>query len=157
MARRRPPWIGLSWVAPWTLSFNVVFPTPPRYAVLAALAAVSSVPAMVSLSLSVFPQSAAPQDGPTIFFAFGFPYILVVIMAYLNARVVYSLGTEVSRARELGSYRLVDRLGEGGMGEVWKARHRLLARPAAIKLVRSHPQSADRLTTRGDGLSGRRK
>jgi eukaryotic-like serine/threonine-protein kinase len=49
---------------------------------------------------------------------------------------VYALGTEVSRARELGSYRLEERLGQGGMGEVWRARHRLLARPAAIKLIR---------------------
>jgi serine/threonine-protein kinase len=50
--------------------------------------------------------------------------------------VVYHLGTEVKRARELGSYRLEEKLGEGGMGEVWRARHRLLARPAAIKLIR---------------------
>jgi serine/threonine protein kinase len=42
-----------------------------------------------------------------------------------------------ARARELGSYRLVARLGVGGMGEVWKAEHRLLAREAAIKLVRA--------------------
>jgi serine/threonine protein kinase len=49
---------------------------------------------------------------------------------------VYTLGSEVSRARELGSYRLVERLGQGGMGEVWRANHRLLARPAAIKLIR---------------------
>jgi serine/threonine protein kinase len=41
-----------------------------------------------------------------------------------------------ARARELGSYRLVERLGAGGMGEVWRAEHRLLARQAAIKLVR---------------------
>jgi len=40
------------------------------------------------------------------------------------------------RATELGSYRLVGRLGIGGMGEVWRAEHRLLAREAAIKLVR---------------------
>jgi serine/threonine-protein kinase len=40
------------------------------------------------------------------------------------------------RARELGSYRLTERLGAGGMGEVWRAEHRLLARQAAIKLIR---------------------
>jgi serine/threonine protein kinase len=42
--------------------------------------------------------------------------------------------TSVKRA--LGTINYVDRLGEGGMGEVWLARHRLLARSAAIKLIR---------------------
>ena len=37
----------------------------------------------------------------------------------------------------LGHYRLLEKLGEGGMGEVWRARHQLLARPCAIKLIRS--------------------
>ncbi len=41
-----------------------------------------------------------------------------------------------ARAKQLGSYRLVERLGAGGMGEVWRAEHQLLARKAAIKLVR---------------------
>jgi serine/threonine-protein kinase len=58
-------------------------------------------------------------------------------MAYVGARVVYGLGKEVTRARELGGYRLIERLGGGGMGEVWRAEHHLLARPAAIKLVLS--------------------
>jgi serine/threonine protein kinase len=42
-----------------------------------------------------------------------------------------------ARASDLGSYRLVEKLGAGGMGEVWRAEHRLLARQAAVKLVRS--------------------
>jgi serine/threonine-protein kinase len=31
----------------------------------------------------------------------------------------------------------MEKLGEGGMGEVWRARHQLLARPCAIKLIKS--------------------
>jgi eukaryotic-like serine/threonine-protein kinase len=130
------PWVGLSWVAVFVLLFNVVAPAVPRYAVIAALTSVTSVPAMVTASISLFPPPT-PPGGLEIFFRFGFPYLLVVIMAYVGARVVYNLGTEVTRARELGSYRLEHQLGEGGMGEVWKASHRLLARPAAIKLIRS--------------------
>jgi len=37
---------------------------------------------------------------------------------------------------ELGSYALLEKLGVGGMGEVWRAEHKLLKRPAAVKLVR---------------------
>jgi DNA-binding NtrC family response regulator len=36
----------------------------------------------------------------------------------------------------VGSYSLIERLGSGGMGDVWLARHQLLARPAAVKIVR---------------------
>lgn len=46
------------------------------------------------------------------------------------------------RARELGSYRLVERIAHGGMGEVWRAEHRLLARPAAVKLIRTDTTAA---------------
>ena len=57
-------------------------------------------------------------------------------LAIIASQVVFRLGRDVSRARQMGSYELVERLGTGGMGEVWVARHRMLARPAAIKLVR---------------------
>jgi serine/threonine protein kinase len=41
-----------------------------------------------------------------------------------------------ARAKELGSYRLLERLAQGAMGEVWRAEHRLLVRQAAVKLIR---------------------
>ncbi|HEY6878702.1 MAG TPA: protein kinase, partial [Polyangiales bacterium] len=49
-----------------------------------------------------------------------------------------------AEARELGSYRLVANLGHGGMGEVWRAQHRLLAREAAVKLIK--PDDASEIT-----------
>jgi serine/threonine-protein kinase len=72
-------------------------------------------------------------------------------LAVLSSRVLYGLTERISRAREVGSYRLQKRLGIGGMGEVWMAKHQMLARPAAIKLIRpailaSHgPEEAKRL------------
>jgi plasmid stabilization system protein ParE len=127
--------LGLSWVAVWVVLFTVVVPTSPRRAVLAALASVSSVPVLIGLMIASGTTSL--KIDPALFFiGLVFPYLLVVAMAYVGARVVYHLGTEVRRARELGSYRLEEKLGEGGMGEVWRARHRMLARPAAIKLIR---------------------
>jgi eukaryotic-like serine/threonine-protein kinase len=49
---------------------------------------------------------------------------------------VTGLGQQVAKAREMGSYRLGELLGRGGMGEVYRATHRMLARPASIKLIR---------------------
>jgi hypothetical protein len=58
------PWVGLSWVAVFMLMFNVVMPAAPRHAVSAALASVTSVPAMVMLSISfVFARIAAGRFG----------------------------------------------------------------------------------------------
>jgi len=61
-----------------------------------------------------------------------------------QARAERRVETLLERARQLGSYQLEERIGRGGMGEVWRARHRLLARPAAIKLIRGEVLGDDR-------------
>ena len=128
--------LGLSWVAVWVMLFTIVVPTSPRRALVGALVSVSGVAVVIGAVLASGATSVRLHPA-LFFFGLVFPYLLVVGMAYVGARVVYHLGTEVRRARELGSYRLETKLGEGGMGEVWRARHRMLARPAAIKLIRA--------------------
>jgi serine/threonine-protein kinase len=61
----------------------------------------------------------------------------VIFASYIAARIIYGLGRDILRAQELGSYNLRELIGRGGMGEVWRASHNMLARPAAIKLIRS--------------------
>ncbi len=66
-----------------------------------------------------------------------------------RAAVAAAVTAAVAAARGLGAYRLVERIGSGGMGEVWTAQHQLLVRPAAIKLIRpevlrrSSPEALD--------------
>jgi serine/threonine-protein kinase len=129
-------WMGLSWVAVWTPLFTVVIPTRPAKALMATIASVSAVP--IVIGWMILSGRTSFQMAPLeFFFRVVFPYILITALAYAGQRVVYALGKEATRAQELGSYRLIERLGKGGMGEVWKASHRLLARPAAIKLLQS--------------------
>jgi eukaryotic-like serine/threonine-protein kinase len=62
--------------------------------------------------------------------------VLGTTLATITSRATYGLRRQVAEANELGQYILEEKIGGGGMGEVWRARHRLLIRPAAIKLIR---------------------
>ena len=83
-----------------------------------------------------------------------YPDYLLLGVAVVISHVVTGLGQQVAKAREMGSYQLGELLGRGGMGEVYHATHRMLARPAAIKLIRpeviggSDPAAAQLAVTR---------
>jgi len=60
-----------------------------------------------------------------------------VLFSVWGAHIIHTLRHSAAKEKELGRYQLEEKIGAGGMGEVWKAKHTLLARPAAIKMIRA--------------------
>ena len=68
--------------------------------------------------------------------------LLVVAISAKVSFVIHGLEESVEVARSLGQYVLVDRIGSGGMGSVWTARHAMLKRTTAVKLMHTDRTSA---------------
>ena len=122
----------LSWITIVILVFAMVTPASPRKVLIASMIAASLDP----LGVWVAYVNGVPVPSVWQTFTFFLPNYSCAVVATLACRMTERLRTQLNRAREMGSYRLVRPLGHGGMGEVWEARHHLLARRAAIKLIR---------------------
>jgi eukaryotic-like serine/threonine-protein kinase len=123
----------LTWSGPIILITAGIVPVRPWKMLVAGLIAAS----MDTIGM-VIAGAAGDYDYGPLYNAvlMHYPNFLMLGAAVTISHVVTRLGQQVTREREMGSYRLGELLGRGGMGEVYLATHRMLARPAAIKLIR---------------------
>ena len=119
----------------WLVAYPLLVPNTPRKILVTSLLAASMGPAALFISAAANGAPVGrPLDAVVYFLTSNY---LCAILAYVIARIVHRVNVQLKNAREIGSYQVIEQIGAGGMGEVWRAQHRLLARPAAVKLIRS--------------------
>jgi serine/threonine-protein kinase len=138
-----PVWFGfiLAYAVclPWVfliVAYGILIPNTWRRCA-AVVGVLALTPLAISKATGLAAQATAGHSEVNFFL------VLVICMAAAAAIAVYGshrievLRRAVVAARRLGPYQLGRRLGAGGMGEVYLARHVLLRRPCAVKLIRS--------------------
>jgi serine/threonine-protein kinase len=122
----------LSWNTIVILITAMIVPASPRKMLAASLVAASMDP--LGVWVAHLRGVAVPSAVATL--VLFMPNYVCAVVAILPSHVMVRIGRRLNEAQAMGSYHLVELLGRGGMGEVWRAEHQLLARSAAIKLIR---------------------
>ena len=102
-----------------------------------------SFPIVMGLAATVSPAARAEWMNADALIVFASHYVFVVSTSILGLILSHLVWNAQQQARKIGTYQLEEQLGRGGMGEVWRARHYLLARHAAIKLIRPETLGGD--------------
>jgi len=121
-----------SWTALLIVIYAMIAPSTPRRMLAASLVAAALDP----VAYGIMALAGAPAPSTVQLLVMTWPSVACAFIAVVPAKIIQRLGRRLREAQDLGSYRLVERLGQGGMGEVWRAEHSLLARHAAVKIVR---------------------
>jgi eukaryotic-like serine/threonine-protein kinase len=123
----------VSWSAVVIVLFPFLTPARPRLVFAASVLAAAMTPLAMAL---VFGLTGRAWPALGVVASYVLPPFLCAVLAWAPTSVLSQMSAAIKHARRLGSYELTERLGAGGMGEVWLATHRLLARPAAVKLIK---------------------
>ena len=126
------PALGISAVGPWILIVGSLVPRRPHRALMAALAAATSWP----LAYAINGARGMAIDQSDVWLLWPLLNYAMAGIAYFSSPAIEGVGVPAEGSDDLGGYHLESRIGEGGMGEVWKASHKLLARTAAVKIIR---------------------
>lgn len=134
-AHRDPdaPILGNSGVAVWMMLCGRLMPMAPVKSAITGILCAASWPFAYWLNLQLLGFEAMPVRRLLVRVL---PLLIVAVWVFVLNRRILKLYAIQHRAEEVGSYVLTCPLGSGGMGEVWRARHRTLARDAAVKLIR---------------------
>ncbi len=60
--------------------------------------------------------------------------------------IIQRLRKRIAQVKKLGQYTLEEKIGEGGMGKVYKASHAILKRPTAVKFLKPEAVNPDTIT-----------
>lgn len=125
--------IGHSGIAVWMLLCGLLMPQAPLRAAMSAILCVLMWPLAYWVDLQLFGYPRMPLNR---LLAWEVPLVVVGVWMYILNYRVLRFHCSQQRIEDIGSYVLDSQLGYGGMGEVWKAKHKMLARDAAVKLIR---------------------
>jgi serine/threonine-protein kinase len=116
------------------------------------LGAMGLMPAVILAYLYWFVPEFSQLAATVAYSGFISGQVLIIAIAVMVGVVgVHTIGTlrrEAFAARQLGQYRLKQRLGSGGMGEVYLAEHQMMKRPCAVKLIRPEKAGDPRMLAR---------
>jgi len=110
-------------------------PSSPRQTVLVGLATALPTVAAAYLFAAGDPGLTPPATPQLVGAGVSFWMLALILATAKISSVIYGLHRAVAQAQKLGSYVLGEKIGEGGMGAVYRAEHALLKRPAAVKLL----------------------
>jgi serine/threonine-protein kinase len=123
---------SVSYLIIWVTVFPIVAPNKIGRSLVANIASACTL----YLAYAVFSGFDGVEVGlKQIGFATG-PVLTVALIIMIPVYFHNKLRKDLKNVEKMGSYELVGKIGEGAMGEVWRARHNLLAHESAIKLIK---------------------